>query len=240
METILTDTYLDELSSYLENAELTPLPTDSFTLDADGITFYYPASQFKLLSGYCGAAEFNYDELSDFLITDADALPARLGALPQALSDAEIKANVEAAVQAGRLPRIKATLGESMADVIARYRLLRDPDQYPGGRYFQLEAPAFRQVLVLSDALTSGWQNSVVEGLMSFRTDLYGLKTGVTPRSRWLAILGEPQSTVAFDADLAYNYGLPTGTADYYAYGSRMLLMYADADDVLYAVRLTK
>ncbi|MCE5342780.1 MAG: RsiV family protein [Eubacteriales bacterium] len=240
METVLTDTYLDELSSYLENAELTPLPQDSFMLDADGITFYYPAKQFSLLSGYCGAAQFNYDELSDYLLTDADALPARLGVLPVTLSDAEIRTKIEQTVTAGELPHVKAKLGDSMTGLVQQYRLLRQPDQYPGGRYFQMEAPAFRQVLVLTDALTSGWENSVVNGLMSFREDLYGIRTGVTQRDRWLQVLGDPESTVAFGEDLAYDYGLPIGTADYYTIGNRQLLLYADENDVLYAVRLTE
>ncbi len=240
MVAILEDTWLDELSDYLVNAELSPLPTDNFYLDADGITFYYPASQFALLSGYCGAAQFNYDELADFLIPDAEALPARLGALPAVLTDAEIKAKVEQSAAAGELPHVRAKLGDGMTNVINNYRLLRTPDQYPGGRYFQLEAPMFRQVLVLSDALTSGYANSVVEGLMSFRADLYGLRAGVTPRERWLQVLGEPETTVEFGDDLAYDYGLPVGTADYYAFGKRQLMMYADGDGVLYAVRLTQ
>jgi len=240
METTLEDTYLDELSSYLVYAELTPLPVDNFALDADGVTFYYPADQFALLSGYCGAAQFNYDELADYLLADADALPARLGALPETLTDAEIKAKIEETVAAGELPRVRAKIGDDMTALIDRYRLLRQPDQYPGGRYYQLEAPMFRQVLVLSDALTSGYANSNVEGVMSMRTSLYGIQTGVSTRERWLQVLGEPDTSVAFDGDLAYDYGLPEGTADYYTYGGHRLMLYADEDGILYAVRLTK
>ena len=239
MEATLEDTYLDELSSYLAYAELTPLPTDNFSLDADGITFYYPADQFSLLSGYCGAAQFNYDEISDFLRTDEGSLPVAMGILPQTLTDAEMKAKIEQAAKDGTLPHVRATLDEPMTDLIEKYRLLRQPDQYPGGKYYQLEAPMFRQILVLSDALTSGYENSVVEGIMSFRTNLYGIQTGVTPRDRWLAVLGNPQSTVVFDEELAYDYGLSVGTADYYTIGSRQLLLYADESDTLYAIRLS-
>ena len=60
MEQILQSTYLEELSSYMENSDLTPLPTEQFSLDANGITFYYPYRQFALLSGYSGAAQFAY------------------------------------------------------------------------------------------------------------------------------------------------------------------------------------
>ncbi|MDD3212728.1 MAG: hypothetical protein PHY64_03600 [Eubacteriales bacterium] len=239
MEATLEDTYLDELSSYLAYAELTPLPTDNFSMDADGITFYYPADQFSLLSGYCGAAQFNYDEISDFLRTDEGSLPVAMGILPQTLTDTEMKAKIEQAAKDGTLPHVRATLDEPMTDLIGKYRLLRQPDQYPGGKYYQLEAPMFRQILVLSDALTSGYENSVVEGIMSFRTNLYCIQTGVTPRDRWLAVLGNPQSTVVLDEELAYDYGLPVGTADYYTIGSRQLLLYADESDTLYAIRLS-
>lgn len=240
MEATLEGAYMDELSSYLAYAMVTPLPVENFSMDADGITFYYPADQFSLLSGYCGAVQFNYDELAAYLKTDADSLPAKMGILPQTLTDAEIKTKIEQAAADGTLPHVRATLGEPMPGLIAKYRLLRQPDQYPGGKYYQLEAPMFRQVLVLSDALTSGYENSVVEGILSFRTDLYGLQTGVATRDRWLAVLGQPQSTVAFDEDLAYDYGLPVGTADYYTIGERQLLMYADEADTLYAVRLSR
>ncbi len=240
MEQTLEDTYWDELSAYLVYAALSPLPVDQFTLDENGITFYYPSEQFSLLSGYSGAAQFHFDELSEYWITDPEGYPAKLGALPQALSDAEMKTKIIDAVTNGKLPDIPVTLGMSMLELVSAFRLLRTPDQYPGGRYFQLEAPMFRQVLVLSDALTSTYDNSVAEGIMSFRTDLYGLKTGETKRERWLSVLGDPKSTVVFDEDLAYDYGLPLGTADYYSFGGRQLLLYADENDTLYAIRITR
>lgn len=239
MEETLENTYLDELSSYLENSNLTPLPQDSFLLDADGITFYYPYKQFSLLSGYSGAAQFNYDELADYLITDANALPAKLGVLPQKLSDQQIKASVEKIMAEGMLPHVRAKLGQSMTELVNKYRLLRTPDQYPGGRYFQMEYPAFRQVLVLTDALTTGWDSSQVNGLLSYRANLFGIKTGETSRERWQTILGVPESSVEFSEDMAFDYGLPVGTADYYTFDNRQLLLYAGEDGVLYAVRLT-
>ena len=239
MEETLMSTYVDEISSYLENGELTPLPRDSFSLDADGITFYYPRRQFSMLSGYSGAAQFNYDELAVFFRTDQDALAVRLGMLPTKLTDGQIKAGVREAVEKGMLPHTRVTLGQPMTEAIAAYRLLRTPDQYPGGRYFQLEAPAFRQVLVLSDALTSGWENSKVEGILTYRANLYGIRSGSTTQSRWREILGTPENSVAFDEDMAGNYGFPVGTADYYTFGEHQLLLYADENGMLLAVRLT-
>ena len=240
METTLETTYLDELSSYLTNSNLTPLPTDSFTLDADGITFYYPYRQFAMLSEYSGAVQFTYDELAAYLRTDPEGLPARLQVLPANRTDAEIQQAVKQAVSDGVLPHIPVALGDEMTDVVALYRLLREPDQYPGGRYYQLEAPMFREVLVLSDAIASGYEHSKVLGLQTRRTNLFGIQTGVTFRPEWLSILGEPDTTVAFDENLAYSYGYPAGTADYYQYGNYRLQLYADADELLYAITLTE
>ena len=239
METILQNTLGEDLSAYLVNASLTPLPRNNFSFNADGITFYYPADQFSLLSGYCGAAQFTYWEVTSDLISSADGLPARLGAFPEPLNDAEMKQNIIETVEKGTLPQIPVTIGDAMTDLVKQYRLVRQPDQYPGGKYYQLEAPAFRQVLVLSDALTNGYEQSKAEGLLSFRTNLFGLQTGVASQKRWREVLGEPDSTVSFDEAMAYDYGLPVGTADYYTFGNRQLLMYADENGILYAVRIS-
>ena len=48
----------EELSGYMEYSDITPLPRDAFTLDADGVTFWYPSDQLRLMSGYSGACQF--------------------------------------------------------------------------------------------------------------------------------------------------------------------------------------
>ncbi|MFH1512540.1 MAG: hypothetical protein ABIG45_04195 [Bacillota bacterium] len=240
MEEQLLDGYTDELTGYLEYADVTPLPVDSFTFDENGISFWYPYKQFALLSGYSGAVQFQYGELQEFLIKDDGCVPARLGAVLPEYNDMQIREAIEAVAAQGALPYLPVRLGDSLPDLIAEYRLVRMPDQYPGGRYFQFEAPAFRQVLVMSDALTQEYAHSVAEGILATRMNLYGLQTGVTTRERWLAILGEPLPSVYLDESLAADYGLPEGTADYYPVAGRQLMLYADANDVLFAVRLSK
>jgi hypothetical protein len=240
MEEQLLNVYADELSGHQEYAEITPLPVDSFSFDANGITFYYPYRQFSLLSGYSGAVHFQYGELQDFLAKGDDSVPTRLGIVLPQYGDVEILENIQAIVTRDTLPYLPVRLGDAIADLVAQYRLVRTPDQYPGGRYFQLEDPAFRQVLVMSDALTQGYDHSVAEGILTTRMNLYGIRTGVTLRSRWRQILGEPSASVQMDDSLAADYGLRTGVADYYAFSGRQLVLYADENDLLYAVRLTK
>lgn len=240
MEETLLATYLDELGSYVENTSITPLPVESFSLDQTGITFYYEQSQFSLVTGECVAVEFHYSELSDFLRQEQDTLPAKFAVIPEQLKDAQIKAAVAYAVSGGSLPDIPARLGENMAQVLEENPLLREPDQYPGGRYCQLKTPVYRGVLLMTDALTAQYDHSVVQGILSYRTNLFGLQTGRTAQARWREVLGAPDSTVLFDQGLAGSYGLPVGTADYYNLDGGQLMLYADQTGILYAVRLTQ
>ena len=238
MEEILEWTLTEELSGYLKNSEFAPLPMDNFSLGEAGITFYYPASQLSLVSGYAGAGQFYYEELADWL--NWEGALDRLEVKPQALSDAQVKEAVQGMVAQGRLPHVPVAIGEAMPDVVAKYRLLREPDQYPAGKYYQMEDPMFRQVLLLSDAMTSGYEHSVVEGLQSTRANLFGIRAGSTPRERWREILGEPEQTAVFDEDLAYDYGIPPGESDFYTFGGYQLRLHADESGTLHSIRLMK
>lgn len=240
MEAIAEESLMAELNGYMEYSEITPLPKEHFTVDEDGVTFWYPSNQLLLLSGYSGACQFYFSEVAEYLPDGADELPARLGWLPQPLTDAEARALIAADAEAGRLPHVAVTLGDSMTEIVARNRLTRTPDEFPGGRYFVLEAPAFRGVLVISDAIQSGVDGSVAEGLQLKRGTLHGLTIGEAERARWRQVLGEPQRTIAFSENMAYDYNLPVGESDVYRFGENELRLHADASGVLCAVQLSK
>ncbi len=227
-------------SGYMEYDEVTPLPRDSFTLDEDGITFWYPSDQFFLLSGYAGACRFTYEELSEWLLTDENALPARLGVTGKMTSDEEAKKAIEESAASGRLPHIPVQLGENMGEIVEAYRLAQTPDSFPGGRYFVLEAPAFRDVMLISDAIQSGFEDSVLEGIQLRRGSMYGLMIGQTRRERWLSLLGEPEESIAFSESMAYDYGLPTGQSDIYHFGGYELRLHSDDTQTLRAIQLCK
>lgn len=240
MEAAAEESLGQELSGYMEYSDITPLPREAFTLDADGITFWYPSDQLRLMSGYSGACQFFYSELAPFLLTEEDAVPAQIGAVQAPLSQQEARKAIEAAVTEGKLPHVPVTLGDRMTDVVDRYRLLRTPDEFPGGRYYVLEDPAFREILVISDAIQSGYGASVVEGVQMRRGDLCGLLIGQAVREDWHAILGEPDETMTFTDSMAYDYGLPVGESDIYHFGEHELRLHADTDGVLRAVQLGK
>ena len=240
MEAAAEESLGQELSGYMEYSDLTPLPREAFTLDAEGITFWYPSDQLRLMSGYSGACQFFYSELADFFLTGEDELPVQIGAVQAPLSQQEAREAIEDAVAAGKLPHVPVALGDHMTDVMDRYRLLRTPDEFPGGRYYVLEDPAFREILVISDAIQSGYGASVVEGVQMRRGDLCGLLIGQAVREDWRAILGEPDETMTFTDSMAYDYGLPVGESDVYHFGEHELRLHADADGVLRAVQLGK
>ena len=236
MEERAEETLSEEFSGYLVNAALSPLPVDNFALDGDGITFYYPAEQFSLLSGYSGACQFYFEEVADFLLPEG--ILGRLGYSEAADSPGEAKEKITRRILAeGRLPHVPVSIGMEMTEVVEKYRLLREPDQYPGGKYYQLEAPPFRQVLILSDDHGRGYANSKVLGIQTTRGSLYGIEPGKTTREEWRKILGQPESTLEFSENLAYDYSLPVGESDVYILGDYQLRLHGNAEGMLHSIR---
>lgn len=230
MEKTAEMTLSEELNGYMEYSDILPLPADSFTLDENGITFWYPAEQFSLLSGYSGACQFWYEELEGLWLENP--VPA--------MTDAERKEKIAASISGGSLPHVPVVLGQRMPEVTESYRLLRTPDEFPGGRYFVLEDPQFRQILIISDSVQSGYEDSVVEGIQLKRGGLYDLLIGRTEQQRWRAVLGEPDEVIDFTENMAYDYNLPMGECDVYHYGENELRLHADENGVLCAIQLCK
>jgi len=229
MEEIVQESLSEELNGYLEYSDITPLPVGSFTLDENGITFWYPAEQFSLSSGYSGACQFWYAELNGLW---KEELPA---------ADAETrKASVEQLVSEGAVPQLPVKIGDNMQLAADEYRLLRTPDEFPGGRYFVMEDPAFRSIMVISDSLQQNYSESVVEGLQLRRGEFCGFVIGQTEREAWLELLGEADTVIAMSENMAYDYGLYEGVCDVYRFGGNELRLYADAESILRTIQICK
>lgn len=230
MEAIAEASLSEELNGYMEFSDILPLPQENFTLDQTGITFWYPQEQFSFFSGFSGACQFWYEEL-DGLWMESITLER---------TDEQIRSEIAAAVSNGTIPGVPVQMGERILNVCERYRLLRAPDEFPGGRYFLMEDPRFRDVCVLSDALYADYEQSVVEGVQLRRGGLCGLLIGQTAQAQWRSVLGQPEKTVAFTENMAYDYNLPAGSYDIYRYGENELRLHADENGVLCAVQLCK
>ena len=238
METILTDEIAPEMSAHLESCDLSPLP-ETFGLSATGLTLYYPVERFSTLAGRAGSVTLLWSELAPLLRLGEDTVLRRLGAEAMLTLNADSADAIRAAAETGALPGIPAKVGEPMAELVSRYRLLSDPDLYEGGRLVQLEDGAFRGVFLMTDALTERFDASEVQGVRADRLCLYGLRTGQTTQEAWRGALGAPDATVHLDADAAERFRLPAGTSDYYQCGAYRLRLHADETGVLVSVILT-
>lgn len=217
------------LSAHLANSMLTPLP-EVFGLDETGLTLYYPIGQLSTLSDRAGKVHVAWCELRAHLRLEQGGVIDRIGGRDMLLFDKDALA---ASVAEGRLPGLPVTIGGSLKEATDAHRMLVDPDLYDGGRMFQLEDGAFRGVYLLTDALTEGWDASVIQGIRMDRGNVYGLCIGQTQQSAWRAVLGAPESSVTLDAQRAEAQRLPVGTSDYYHFGERLLRLHANEQGVL-------
>lgn len=238
IETILTEDIAPEMSAHLEHCSLAPLP-EVFGLSATGLTLCYPVERFSTLAGRAGSVTLLWSELAPLLRLGEDTVLRRLGAEAMLTLNADSAAAIRAAAESGALPGVPAQVGQPMAELVTRYRLLSDPDLYEGGRLVQLEDGAFRGVFLMTDALTEDFDTSQAQGIRADRLCLYGLRTGQTTQEAWRDVLGTPDATVALDADDAERFRLPAGTSDYYQYGAYRLRLHADEAGVLVSVILT-
>ena len=228
-------TIAPDLSAHLRNSALTPVP-EVFSISDTGLTLYYPIDQLSTLSDRAGAVTFLWTELRDYLVLEEGSVLDRIGAKAMLEGNADA---IRTAAEAGRLPGIPVALGSSMQEAVDTYRMLTDPDLYQDGRMFALEAAAFRQAWVLTDALTEGWDHSVVKGLRTDRICLYGLYTGMS-RSDAQLILGAPAASVHLDQEAAEGYRLNPGVSDYYNYTGAQLRLHFDGEEKLQSLMITQ
>lgn len=236
--------YLDygvgpELSAHLRNSELTPVP-EVFGLTETGLTLYYPMEQLSTLSDRAGAVTILWYELREHLrLEDGDIL-TRIGARDMLVPAPDSGEKIRAAVEAGTLPGVPVTLGGSVQEATDTYRMLTDPDLYQDGRMFALEDAAFRQVWLLTDALTEKtWDKSVIKGLRADRFNLWGLYPGLD-RQAVEAMLGQPDTVLTLDADMADAYRLVPGESLYYNYTGVQLRLHFDAEGLLTSLIITQ
>ena len=238
IESYLDEQVVPELSAHLAAGSLTPIP-EAFTISPTGLTLYYDIDGFRTLSDKAGTVTILWTELREHL---------RLGGTVTALMSIGVSGHLALRTREeiadglanGSFDGIPATLGQPMQELIDRYALLTDPDIYEGGRMIALEDGAFRQVWILTDALTEDFDHSVVQGIRADRLNFYGLCTGYTTMDMWREVLGEPETTLTVDEERAESWRIVPGTSDYYTFGDCRLRLHADENGVLRSVFLTR
>lgn len=228
----------EEISDYEDSSILLPLPMDQFSLDANGITFWYAPEQFRTVGGKAGACRFDYSEIQHLLLADEGSLPVTAGMILPALTPGEQKEAIHGVLESGKLEQLPVTLGDAMTDVVNAYGLTRTPDEFPGGRYFVMEHPLFRSILLISDAMQTGYDHSVLEGIQLRRGALCGLLIGQATEEEVQSVLGTADESIQMTENMAYDYGLPTGICQLYHHSGCTLRFYFDDEGVLAAIQL--
>ncbi len=239
IESYLEETVAPDLSAHLLNSSLTPLP-DLFLLEQSGLTLLYPVDQLSTLSDRAGDIRIGWNVVKDVLDLGEDSIPTRIGALDAAVLTARGMEELRAAAAEGMMTDIPVKLGDSMQELTDRYHTLTDWDGIGEGRLFALEGGCFRGVYLVTDNLTKGWENSVVQGIRMDQGCLWGLCPGETLRAEWLRELGEPDGTAEVSEDKAEANRLMPGTCDYYRCGDYLLQLYSDTDGTLISILLTE
>lgn len=239
LEAYLEEQVAPEMSAYLLNSELTPLP-EGFRLEQTGLTLLYDVKRLTTLSGRAGAVRIGWNEIREWVDWSEESIPVRIGAADMVTLTEDSLPRLRAAAESGQLPDIPVKLGDSVREWTDREHLLTDPDEYAGGRMFALEGAAFRNVLILSDAVSAGWDGSRVQGIRAERGCIWGLCIGETEQAAWRQALGEPDSTVDFDAERAEAYRTVPGSCDYYEFGGHTLQLHSGEDGLLASITLTE
>ena len=238
------EAYLEEkvapgLSPHLGNSRLTPLP-EGFLLEKTGLTLLYDVSQLSTLSDRAGDVKIGWNEIREIVDWSEDGIPARIGAAEMAGWTAESPDRIREMAESGQLPDLPVKIGDSVKEWTDRAHLLNDPEEYAGGRMFALEGACFRDIFLLSDAVSSRWDDSRVQGIRMDRGCAWGLCIGRTRQEEWRAVLGEPEYAVTLDEETAEAKRREAGTCDYYRFGAYQLQLYADTDGTLTSITLTE
>ena len=232
METIITDDVLEDMSDYMEYAELLPMPTDNYAFDDFGLTVYWPEDRYRYFDGTSGSVTFYWHELADFIGEESPVYALAHPDVPYSTSE------IEALCMSGSVTRMQTPeLGEKLGDVAVWYRLA-DPDYTTDALVYPLERMRGYAVEIPKYAETEE-DETPISAIRASRVSMAGLlTTGKTTDTEVLALLGEPAREQAYDEDAAFDAMLPPGRSLLYEISGRVLQMHFDEDGVLACVIL--
>ena len=246
IEAYLADEIEPQLSTYLENSQLFPVPFDRFFLDGFGrVIIVYENSQLSFLSGYSGAVAFRYSELWDYLDTSADGVPMQVlwhdgSRYDGSRSDVSFDEHNAEWLYNDSLYGLSADLylGQPLEEALQIHRATVDSGYYPGGAYYEVENPVLRGTLILTDGT-----EAQVTGLLTSRVDHFGIETGKTHLSDAELLMNGAPLHMAIDETTAALYLVCPGTASVYSFtdqNERQLsfILYADENDVVQYIKL--
>ena len=218
------------ISDYLYPEELYPVPIDELLIDESGLTFYYTLDAYTTLSGQSGAVSFHWNELEGLVNREEGSLLSSL-----ILTDTADKPEdmIKEAAAEGRLPGLPALIGRDLQEVLDEYPPLTDSEAFPSGELYQPEDARFRDTALVV-------QDNMITGMLSRRTNLWGVITGMSSQQEVHTVLGLPDAALPLDESTAGGYGLEPGTLDSYHYGGYQLRLHYDSGLILKTVWLSR
>ena len=234
MEELIEEQVLPELSAYLQNDDVLPLPEDSFFLDEQGIVFYYPQERFSMISGNVGACAFYYYEIAQWL----DRESGRFGTLFEtAYEQDEAAALIEKAVSEGVMPPLPFSVGEKVGEYLTAYPLINDPDYTLTSLVYQFEEAVLRgagvETWVYDEAAE---EERAVTAIRTTRIDFYGIQVGISTLESCKAMLGDPYEVLTYDEEMAVDMLTTPGESLVYLFGDYELEIHANEQGVVSCV----
>ena len=227
MEALIADDVVDGMSDYMEYGDLLPMPTENYSVDAYGLTVYWPEDRYRYFDGTSGSVTFYWHELSDFIGEDS---PVYALACPDVAYDVS---QIEALCMSGEVTSmLTLKLGELLGDAAGRYRLA-DPDYTTDALVYPLERVRGFAVEIPKYAETEEEQTPI-SAIRASRVSMAGLlTTGRSTEAELIALLGEPDGEIVLDEDDALDAMLEPGTSLLYAVSGRVLQAHVGEDGVL-------
>lgn len=229
MEGIIETEIGGSLNAYMENAKITPMPRDNYSIDALGVTVYYPASQYSMVSGSAGACQFYFYELEDGLSELGKTLSA-------AEETADAAKGIRDAVSAGAFPNWVADvkLGEPIGTYMKKYTQLTDPDYTLESRVYLFEEPQLRGMSLETWLYAECEEEEApLTAIRAARIDLFGIRPGISTLAECEKLLGAPDGRATLDENDAVDLMLEPGDSLFYVSGENTLEIHADQQGVV-------
>ncbi len=222
MEAIIERDVLQNMSGYLEFANLLPMPRNCFSFDEKGLTVCYQDDTYRNYDGTSGSVTFYWYELADYIGEDSPVYELAAKEQNEKADPDEIREcmtsgsfpiaqQLELGAQLGSLESDKGlTLLEANYTTNSRVYTFAEPEL----RGFAVEIPKYADTEEMQTPITA---------VRASRIDLYSLVTGKTTREEVVALLGEPDKTLTYDEDDAFDMMLTAGESLCYQ-GSQCVL----------------
>lgn len=228
MEAIIERDILEEMNTYIEVADLLPVPRDCYCVDENGLTVYYADDAYRYFDGTRGSVTFYWYELAEYIGEDS---PVYALSRPQ---EADAQALERLCAQGTLGAGTDAVLGDllgTIADALADPDYTRDALVYPLERVrgWAVEIPKYAE----TDEL-----ETPVSAIRASRVSLCGLTTGKSTQADARALLGEPAVVQSYDEDAAIDALLDPGESLLYEVAGHVLQLHFGQDGALACVIL--